>query len=183
MALVGVPPRKRDVMAHYDALGARLYDLRYGLEQSAKYEAILSRMRIEPADLVLDVGCATGLLLSRLEAFSVGVDISINLLRMARRRVRRGLGLIQCDAESLPFRDGVFDKVLAVTVIQNISRPDKFLFEIDRVSRSGSEIVITVIKKIELEALKNLIESSGLSMESTLDGEGVKDWIIFASNP
>lgn len=175
-------PRKRDVMAHYDMLGGRIYDLRYGHEQSAKYDAIFSRWSIDAADLVLDVGCGTGLLLSRIRAFSVGVDISTILLRRARKRLRRGLGLIQCDAEHLPFKDGVFNKILAVTVIQNISRPENFLLEIKRVSRMGSDIVITVLKKmLEFERFRNLIESSGISIKSSFEGEEVKDWIIFAS--
>lgn len=175
-------PRKGDVMAHYDMLGGRIYDLRYGHEQSAKYDVIFSRWSIDAADLVLDVGCGTGLLLSRIKAFSVGVDISIILLRRARRRLRSGLGLIQCDAEHLPFKDGVFNKVLAVTVIQNISRPENFLMEIKRVSKMGSDIVITVLKKLEFERFRNLIEFSGIMIKSSLEGGEVKDWIIFASN-
>lgn len=174
--------RKRDVMAHYDTLGGRIYDLRYGLEQSAKYEVILSRWSIDPADLVLDVGCGTGLLLSKIKAFAIGVDISHLLLRRALKRVRRNLGLIQCDAEHLPFRDGVFNKILAVTVVQNIPKPEMFLSEIKRVSQRGSDIVITVLKRIfEFEGLRDLVESSGLSIKSSFEGEEVKDWIIFAS--
>ncbi len=182
MVQVRPHPRKRDVMAHYDMLGGRIYDLRYGHEQSVKYDVIFSRWSIDNADLVLDVGCGTGLLLSRIKAFSIGVDISITLLRRARRRLRGRLGLIQCDAEHLPFKDEVFNKVLAVTVIQNISRPENFLMEIKRVSKMGSEIVITALKKmLEFEHFRNLIEASGIMIKSSFEGEEVKDWIIFAS--
>jgi ubiquinone/menaquinone biosynthesis C-methylase UbiE len=183
MAL-GMAPRKRDVMAHYDAWGGRVYDEVYRQEQSAKYEAILSRLRIDPDEIVLDLGCGTGLLLREIPALSVGVDISIPLLRRARRRIRGGHGLIRCDAEHLPFRGEIFHKILAVTVIQNISRPDVFLSEVRRVSRAGSEIVITVLKKfLNLEESIRLIESSGLSVTSSFSDEEVKDWIIFTSNP
>jgi ubiquinone/menaquinone biosynthesis C-methylase UbiE len=182
MAL-GMAPRKRDVMAHYNALGGRIYDEVYRLEQSAKYKAILSRWRIGHEEMVLDVGCGTGLLLREIPALSVGVDVSIPLLRRARRRIRRGHGLIRCDAEHLPFRGEIFDKILAVTVIQNISRPEVFLSEVRRVSRAGSGIVITFLKRIlNLEESIRLIESSGLSVESSFSDEEVKDWIIFASN-
>lgn len=182
MVLMRAFPKKRDVMAHYDTLGGRIYDLRYGHEQTAKYDVIFSRWSIDTADLVLDVGCGTGLLLSKIKAFSIGVDISIILLRRARKRVRRGLGLVQCDAEHLPFRDGVFNKILAVTVIQNIPRPENFLLEIKRVSKMGSDIVISILKKLEFERFRDLIESSGLSIKSSFEDEEVEDWIIFASN-
>lgn len=183
MVSVRAPPRKRDVMSHYDTMGGRIYDLTYGLEQSAKYEVILSRLSIEPTDLILDVGCATGLLLNKIGAFSIGVDVSIQLLRRARKRLRGGQGLIQGDAESLPFRDKIFKGVIAVTVLQNIPNPDKFLLEVRRVSRRGAFIVITTLKKFAIEDFKNLVESSGLWIESIFQGEWVKDWIIFAFNP
>ncbi|GAG34282.1 unnamed protein product, partial [marine sediment metagenome] len=57
---------KRKVAEAYDALGGRIYDLRYAEEQESKYRLLLERIRPEAADVVLDVGCGTGLLLRRL---------------------------------------------------------------------------------------------------------------------
>ena len=68
--------RKRDVAAQYDALGGEIYDLRYNEEQDAKYEVLLTRMKPEPHEITLDIGCGTGLLARRLESDSVGLDIS-----------------------------------------------------------------------------------------------------------
>jgi SAM-dependent methyltransferase len=62
---------------------------------------------------ILDIGCGTGQLASALvdqaRAKVWGVDPSIEMLRVARERVPRGVGVRQARAEALPFRDAAFD--------------------------------------------------------------------------
>jgi len=77
---------------------------------------------------VLDYGCGTGgmtaQLLSR-GARVTGFDISAIRLREARRRLVGVPGaspprLVQCAAELLPFRDGVFDAVLGKRILHHL---------------------------------------------------------------
>ena len=92
----------------HDALGGRIYDIRYTEEQQKKYEIIFDKIPSRYEGLILDVGCGTGLLLERINSISVGVDLSINLLEKAYERNKRSqINLIQADAESLPIRTSV----------------------------------------------------------------------------
>ena len=54
---------KRKILRSYNALGGRIYDIRYEAEQEAKYEVILDSLRPRSEDVILDDGCGTGLLL------------------------------------------------------------------------------------------------------------------------
>lgn len=53
-----------------------------------------------------------------------------------------GLSLAQARAEALPFADATFDRVLAVTVLCFVPRPDAAIAEMVRVLRPGGRIVI-----------------------------------------
>lgn len=62
----------------------------------------------------LDLGCGTGVNLSRLTDAGwavTGVDISADQLRLARRRAPGSVEIIQADATHLPFEDASFDVV------------------------------------------------------------------------
>jgi len=146
--------KKRDVLHHYDRL-ARTYDSLYGQEQNAKIALILKILKTGCKDLVLDAGCGTGLLIEHVAMevnHFVGIDLSKKSLKMAlarshRLRIKRNVSLIQADADSLPFRDDIFDKIFALTLLQNAPEPCKTLQEMIRVAKSNSQIVVTGLKK------------------------------------
>lgn len=97
---------------------------------------------------VLDVGCGDGALaitLSRMGACATGVDPDHRMLAGARSRASAKaaiLSLAQARAEALPFADATFDRVLAVTVLCFVARPDAAIAEMVRVLRPGGRIVI-----------------------------------------
>lgn len=84
--------------------------------EKATLEKILER--VPPKSLFLDVACGTGRNLPILVAHDVtwiAGDISRDMLQQVPESLRSAsatLGLIQMDAESLPFRNGAFDYVL-----------------------------------------------------------------------
>lgn len=176
---------KRRIRESYDILGGRLYNTRYRLEQLAKYHVILEHTTPNVADLVLDDGCGTGLLLERLQSHAVGVDLSHILLSAAHSRLKniRRTHLVQSDADRLPFRSYVFDKVFAVTLIQNTPEPEHSLREIKRVTQGSSEVVVTALKKsFTIRAFRQLLEASGLTLRFFIKGEDLKDWIAFVTH-
>jgi len=145
---------KKSVIEHYDRL-AGIYDSLYGEEQKAKIKVIFKIMNAEVGGLVLDIGCGTGLLMEYLAAESeclVGVDLSIESLKKAIKRSRRlgaehTVSLIRADAENLPFRSEIFDRVFALTLLQNIPSPRRVLMEIVRVAKDGSQVAVTGLRK------------------------------------
>ncbi|MEM2091767.1 MAG: methyltransferase domain-containing protein [Candidatus Bathyarchaeia archaeon] len=144
---------KRRVIRHYDRL-AKIYDSLYGDEQRLKIKEILNAIDLCWSDLVLDVGCGTGLLFGHIHdlvSAIVGVDISLGALMVAKDFIKRiglkNVSLVRADADYLPFKDGIFDKVFAITLLQNLPNPILTLHEILRVSKKDSLIAVTGLKK------------------------------------
>ena len=89
----------------------------------------------------LDLGAGTGRNLPLLprEARAVAVDPSHVCLARARRRAPRVVPVV-AQAEALPFRDGVFDTVLAGLVFCSIGEPPRALREVARVLAPGGRL-------------------------------------------
>ena len=159
--------KKRDVMQRYD-LTAHIYDMRYADEQTAKIEAAVKSINVEKHSLVLDAGCGTGLLFNYVANKAetlVGLDTSRKILFQAKKRAKRSPNaqLICADAENMPLKEGVFDYVFAVTLIQNTPNPVKALNEIKRVAKREASIVVTGLnKKFTLEAFEELLREADL---------------------
>jgi SAM-dependent methyltransferase len=75
---------------------------------------------------VLDVGCGTGrlsaALVERARARVWGVDASPEMLAVAKEK-RDGVAFKQARAESLPFRDGWFERAVLWLVLHLVDRP------------------------------------------------------------
>jgi ubiquinone/menaquinone biosynthesis C-methylase UbiE len=87
----------------------------------------------------LDVGCGTGFLTGELPGAAVGLDLSEQMLAIARRQVP-GVEFVRGDATRLPFADGSFGRVFASTLFSHLE-PDlraRFLAEAHRVAPDGS---------------------------------------------
>ena len=173
---------KRRIRKSYDELGGKLYDERYELEQTSKYDIILRHSVLSTDDIVLDDGCATGLLLERLHSWCIGIDISSSLLSTALSRLRKiaHIFLIQADADHLPLRFHIFKKVFSVTMIQNTPKPELAFREMRRVVRGDSEVMVTALKKsFTSQGFRRLITASGFTLKYFIEDEGLKDWIAF----
>jgi ubiquinone/menaquinone biosynthesis C-methylase UbiE len=160
--------RKRELSLLYDLTSSR-YDRRYSGIQREKYLRLLPHL--PRGGRVLDVGCGTGLLLRELGKGAVGLDLSPGMLRRARRR-NPGAPLVLADAEHLPFREGVFEAVLSVTVLQNLPHPPQALREMARVVREGGRVVVSTLRKKQGREVRGWMEEAGLRVvEEGEEGE------------
>jgi len=96
---------------------------------------------------VLDAGCGAGVpVLSRFDlAFDVvGLDLSREQLRRAHERSPTA-ALVQGDMTALPFRDGVFDGLVALHSIIHVPREahDAVYREFHRVLAAGAPALVT----------------------------------------
>ncbi len=161
--------KKRRVMYRYD-LTAGMYEKRYADEQAAKIAAALAYVNLNNEGFVLDAGCGTGLLLKHVwnkVHVVVGIDLSRRTLQQARKRAKiyPSVLLIQADADHMPFRDGFFSQVFAVTLIQNAPNPIQTLREVKRVARKNAEIVVTGLKRVfSHEHFMKLVGDAGLKL-------------------
>jgi len=106
----------------------------------------LAVAEVAPGARVLDVGCGTGRWLRRylsLGLDATGIDATPQMLRVARTRGTTA-SLTAGEANHLPFRDGEFDVVSDVTVIQHIpaAQQPQALFEMTRVLKAGGRLIL-----------------------------------------
>ena len=88
---------------------------------------------------VLDVGCGSSRIISRLPAGSVAVDVLLRKLRYARRF---GKALVRASGFSLPFADASFPCVLCSQVIEHVPKTSPILDELCRVLKPGGRLVL-----------------------------------------
>ena len=117
---------------YYDEVeaGKYLHNSRMIDVQAQMAERALEMLKLPPGRpcLLLDVGCGTGLSGETLEEAGhewVGLDISLDMLRVAQRR---GVGgdLVHRDmGGGVPFRQGVFDGAISISAVQWLCYADK----------------------------------------------------------
>jgi ubiquinone/menaquinone biosynthesis C-methylase UbiE len=113
------------------------------------HDAVVAELRAAGSMWVLDAGCGTGILASRIRdevgpARVVGCDLSIGMLRRAAERSPQGAWL-QGDAHRLPLRDAVLDAVVTTQALHFLPDRPAALGEFRRVLRPGGLLVIAMI--------------------------------------
>lgn len=88
--------------------------------------------------LILDVGCGVGRWTEKMSAKNtvIGMDISKFMVSMAKNTCKnRKCDFLVADASYIPFREGVFDLVISVTVLQHILDERKFRHALSEMAR------------------------------------------------
>ena len=97
---------------------------------------------------ILDVGCGAGPLIEALcdrGAIVTGVDSSLKMLQLARRRLGDRASLLALDVRNpLPFPDGAFDDAIACLVLHYLRDWTAPLGEMRRVLTPGGRLVVAV---------------------------------------
>jgi ubiquinone/menaquinone biosynthesis C-methylase UbiE len=118
----------------------------YERERGRGYHALIDDLEVAIVEpyvrhaRVLEVGCGTGLILSRLASSArsaVGLDLSPGMLARARER---GLNVVQGSADALPFADASFDLVCSFKVLAHVPDIERAMGEMARVTVSGGTI-------------------------------------------
>lgn len=105
-------------------------------------DLIKSELEAARPKMILDYGCGGGwlsLLLYRWGFDVVGIDVTTNLLRKAKLACPK-VDYIICDAEKLPFRDAVFDRIIGISILHHLNL-EQGCSEISRVSFSKSKFL------------------------------------------
>lgn len=127
---------------------APLYDRLFGAVFEPGRRAMTDAVTaLDPAS-ILEVGVGTGLTLWRYPVASslVGIDISNEMLDIARRRAERlkdrDVRLLAMDAEQMDFPDGSFDCVVMPYVLSVTPHPERLVAEAQRVCRRDGTILV-----------------------------------------
>ncbi len=126
-------------------------DMRYGKFWSERkfyktpteehiYRRVIDKVEKEDTLKILDVGCGTGVLLSRLSSTYKelhGIDISKQGVRIAKNNCSKNVMLIIGDATHLPYRGNSFDCLTCTCVLQHIQNIESCIKELQRVIKPG----------------------------------------------
>jgi ubiquinone/menaquinone biosynthesis C-methylase UbiE len=118
------------------------------ITERVEREAVGGLLAEVPGARLLDAGCGDGTY--AMEQTGRGrkvtaLDLSLPMLTAGRRRQAGAEGTVdwcQGDVTMLPFADGCFDAVLAVTVLCVIGSPARAVGEMARVLRPGGALVL-----------------------------------------
>ena len=113
------------------------------LTTTLKSVHVLSYLKPEASEVVLDVGCGLGYFLNRLAASGkrgFGLDFSHKSLGLARQMT--DCHLTQGDAQCLPYRAASFDKIIFTDVLEHVFDDRETLREVARVARDGAKIAL-----------------------------------------
>lgn len=154
-------------MSFYNQI-SKGYDELYGEEQFKKLDIIKNNLDIKKNDLLLDVGCGTGIS-SQFNCKVIGLDPSIKLLKFKNK------AKINSVAEKLPFKDNIFDFIISITAIHNFQDIEKSFKEIKRVGKN--KFVFSILKKSKkFDEIENLIKKY-FNIEEIIEED--KDAIFF----
>ena len=112
-------------------------------------------------DVVLDAGCGNGWFLDTFpsNAVTVGIDASLNLLQLVKKR-GRGDFLVCGELEHLPFKDDAFGTVITCRVLQHLHQQEAAVLEMSRVTREHGNVILELYNTWNLKTIYKEIRMS-----------------------
>ena len=135
---------------------ASSYDTLYRDEQHVKYSHIPIHAMPKENDIILDMGCGTGLFFEYLLLggfkfkYYVGLDISINMLRIFKDKItpiNANIDLICADVEYPPLRSSSFNKVYLITVVDLLVNRFNTLKEVKDILKDNGLVIYSILKE------------------------------------
>jgi len=154
----------------------------YERERHHGYHALLDELELGVAlpfakgRDVLEVGCGTGLILSRLKAVArsaEGVDLSPGMLEKARER---GLSVKEASATALPYADATFDVVASFKVLAHVPDILLALSEMARVCRPGGHVLAELYNPWSLRFLAKRLAGPGKISDGRSEADVYTRW-------
>ena len=124
------------------------YDLTFGQVFRPGQKAIIKKMDCIESDNVLEIGIGTGSSLQYYpkETKVVGIDISPDMLEVAKKRIVKdkihNKHILLMNGERLSFPDNTFDKVVGMYVVSVTQNPQVLVEEMKRVCKNDGDIYI-----------------------------------------
>ena len=129
---------------------AKIYESGHaGIYEMCKddYPQMLEELEREPFASVLDVGCGTGAVIELLHekhpnARYTGLDLTPEMIAVARSKKLSNCDFVVGDAEDLPFADESFDAVITSNSFHHYPHPSLFFSEAHRVLKNGGRLIL-----------------------------------------
>lgn len=158
--------------AYYDAFSEG-YEAHRGDNDPGGYHELLDELetsfveRFGRGKTILEVGCGTGLVLTRLVRFAKsaqGIDLSPGMLKHAEAR---GLDVREGSATDIPFPDASFDVTCSFKVLSHVPDIETALSEMARVTRPGGTVIAEFYNPHSFRALAKRYGPAGKIADGT----------------
>ena len=114
------------------------------------FKSIAEIIEVKETDRVLETSIGTGMEIKNLHDYGkkadyIGLDISRGMLKKCRRNSAKwniDIGLVQGNAETLPFKDETFDMVFHIGGINFFNNKAKAIQEMVRVAKPGANLYV-----------------------------------------
>ena len=106
----------------------------------------------------LEIGCGPGMLLAAAASkgrSGIGIDASLVWLVVSKRLITLWGGqpmLAAALADALPLADGAVQATISLDVIEHVADPQRFLQEVNRVTRVGGKVALATPNRFSLAA-------------------------------
>jgi len=147
-------PTKESLLEFYNTMPGDIDEQAYNSDilvqryfQRRKTDTIKETLQIGNADIVIDIGCGSGVQLKEVGekgySLAIGMDINQNVLKYARNRSLPNTEYIRADAQYLPIKTASVDKIICAEIIEHLISPQNLVNEIIRVLKKDGSVVIT----------------------------------------
>ena len=111
------------------------------------YPDVLSELEKEPFTDLLDCGCGTAPMLELLkkkypDRHYTGIDLTPQMIEVARAKRMPGVELVVGDCEKLPFKDNSFDAVICCQSFHHYPNVQYFFDSVSRVLRPNGRLIL-----------------------------------------
>ena len=124
----------------------------------------VSLMNIQPNENIIDIGSGTGDIVRLIDDnFSnvsiTSIDLNLNMLKKAKQKSRfinNKINWLNCNAESLPFKNDLFDKYIISFCLRNVTLINNTLSEAFRILKPGGSFHCLEFSTPQTSVIKNL---------------------------
>ena len=118
------------------------------LNRNDEFRHLRKMLSINSKDTILDVGSGDGFwstYVAKESNITIGLEPDCEMMEYARNlHARTNLYYLHGTAESIPFADMVFDKIISVSCLEHFENPETAITEMYRVLKPKGELAISV---------------------------------------
>ena len=132
------------------------------------YSYVLNILNPIQFNNILDIGCGTGSLMVKLldekpQVRGYGLDLSEEMLKVAREKLPKRIELVYGEAEALPYDNKKFETVVMVDSFNYFVNPEQAIKEAYRVLKPGGTLVMA--DRMVTGFRKHFVEGNNYSEE------------------
>ena len=139
------------------------------------YPDVLEELEKEDFTDLLDCGCGTAPMLTLLQKkypkkHYTGIDLTPEMIKVAKAKNMPGVKLVVGDCENLPFEENTFDAVICCQSFHHYPNVQRFFHSVFKVLRPGGRLINLAghgdVHVYGIEEVRILCQKAGLVLES-----------------